>query len=114
MAQYTNIMRTVTQQRKCLLGEAGEYQFAFFSVWENFAGIRIDNFCEKMILVDVHSMLFFTFERNARSAGFSFRIMSFPYSSLFLLSCPDKKAGKSGALSVPLPFVLPFLPTINQ
>ena len=44
-----------------------KHQLALCSLRQHLAGIRVDNFCDKMILVDVHTGLRAAFIRNTRA-----------------------------------------------
>ena len=57
------------EQGESFLVKRSEYQFSFFAVGEHFSCIRINNFCVKMILVDMHAFLFFTFIGDPGAAG---------------------------------------------
>ena len=69
-AQDTDITGAVAQKRECFFRNAGKYQFTLLAVRQYFAGLRVDNFCNEMVFVDVHAALFFTFKGNARSRNF--------------------------------------------
>lgn len=97
-----NIPRAVADQRQRLLGDTCKHQLAVFAVRQNLAGIRIDNLWDKMILIDMQTVLIFTFKRNARSHYFgqAINIMR-PDSELFFdclshFLCPWLRAEDAG------------------
>ena len=67
MTQNADIARAVAQQREGLLRDRRKHQLALCSLRQHLAGIRVDNFCDKMILVDVHTGLRAAFIRNTRA-----------------------------------------------
>ena len=61
----------VAQQRESLLRNRGEHQFTLRSFRKHFAGVWVDNFCDKMIFVDVHAGLCAALIRHTRAGKFS-------------------------------------------
>ena len=62
--QHADVTGAVTQQRECLLGDAGEYQLTFGAYGKHFAGVGIDDLGNEVILIDMHAGLCFTLKGN--------------------------------------------------
>ena len=55
------------QKRESFLIEVREYQLAFLSFGKHFSCLGIDDLGIEMVFIDMHSVLFFTLERNSRA-----------------------------------------------
>ena len=65
MAEDADVPGAVADQREGFLGDAGEDQFPFLSIGEDFFRLRVDHLGDEMIFVDVHAGLRAALEGNA-------------------------------------------------
>ena len=69
MMQGSQITRTVTEQWHTLFGEVGKHQFARLSRLNRLQSIRIDNFREIMVFIQVSAVLTFALVTDTRSGN---------------------------------------------
>ncbi|MPN24182.1 hypothetical protein SDC9_171576 [bioreactor metagenome] len=69
-AQDTDVTGAVAEQRECFFGNACEYQLAFLAIRQYLTGIRVDDFSDKVVFIDVHTCLFAAFKGHARPRDF--------------------------------------------
>ena len=62
-----DILCAVTDQRQCLLCDGGNDQLAGFPFRQNLQGHRVNDFCDKVIFIDVHASERVAFTGNTGS-----------------------------------------------
>ena len=86
MMQGSQITRTVTEQWHTLFGEVGKHQFARLSRFNRLQSIRIDNFREIMVFIQVSAVLTFALVTDTRSGNFTQPINIVCFYSQFLFN----------------------------
>ncbi len=65
IVESNTVARAVAQQRQRFACQAGEDEFAEFTLRDGFAGIGVDHFGIEMVFVDMQSIVKWTFEGHA-------------------------------------------------
>ena len=86
MMQGSQITRTVTEQWHTLFGEVGKHQFARLSRLNRLQSIRIDNFREIMVFIQVSAVLTFALVTDTRSGNLTQPINIVCFDSQFLFN----------------------------
>ena len=61
------VMRTVADKRRALLAQRGEHQLAHFAVGQLLAGLRVDDLAVHVVFPDMHAMMLFAGDADARA-----------------------------------------------
>ena len=62
--QDADILRAIAEKRERFLGKCSKYELTLLSVREYFPCLWINDFDNKIVLVDMHAVLIFALERN--------------------------------------------------
>ena len=67
--EHTDITCAITKQRESVLGNTSEDQLADAAFRQHFTGFWVDNFRDKIVFVDVHTVLVAALKSDARAGN---------------------------------------------
>ena len=66
--QTGDVFGAIADHRHCAPLQRGKYQFSFFALWQGFQRLRVYDFRQKMIFIDVKTILFGSVVSHAGTA----------------------------------------------